>query len=221
MGSDLVSLVEVEVSNHDETSIGEEVKDVSTQIQEAYRDMLTDEKRHFVDQKSQTEHLSRLHSMLSEYLNATRPAEQKLFQEVQALTARMDSLSNDCRTLKQETHLLLADPHSGTHDHKAGVEAMKNEIVGLRRILVKDSATQRQKLDAVQKNIAEVREKSRTKGSGESFTVISKQTETLQKTVSSRGTQMSWMMVGMLVSVVGVGALMYNRMTYYEKKHFI
>jgi len=220
---DLLSLVEVEMNNFDDTSIGEEMKDVSAQIQDAYREMLTDENRHFLDQKSQTEHMSRLVDMLQQHLNSTKPEEAKLYQQVQALTGRVDALGEDCRTLKLEAHLLIGnDSKNSAATHQVGVEAMKDEIIGLRRLLVKDSATARQKIDAVKKNIAEVKIKHAAGGQGsEHLVTIAKQTATLEKTVSSRGSQMSWMMFFMMVAVVSIGGLMWNRMQYYEKKHFV
>jgi len=217
--SDLVSIVEVEVSNYDETVIGEEMKDVSMQIQEAYRQMLTDENRHFVDQKSQTEHLQRLLSMLSEHLATSKPEDDRMLAEIHGLTSRVDALGADCKMLQTEAHLLLGK--DGVHSQSDGVTAMKQEIMGLRRALVKDTATQRQKLEAVHKNIAEVKTQHSKASSGMTFSVLAKQTDTLEKTVSSRGTQMSWMMFFMIVSVAGIGFLMYSRMYYYEKKHFI
>merc|ERR1712100_284191 len=60
---DAISITQVEMHNFDDTSVGEEMRDVSAKIQEAYRDMLTDENRHFIDQKSQMEHLQRLTGM--------------------------------------------------------------------------------------------------------------------------------------------------------------
>lgn len=219
VSSDLASLLEVEVSNFDENSIGEDMKDVSMQIQEAYRQMLTDENRHFVDQKSQTEHLTRLLSMLGEHLAVAKPEDDRLLAQIHSLTSRVDTLGADCKTLQTEAHLLLGK--DGVQTQGDGVMSLKQEIVGLRRALVKDTATQRQKLDAVHKNVAEVREHHTKAKSGLSFSVLAKQTEALEKTVTSRGRQMSWMMVVMIIAVLGIGALMYNRMYYYEKKHFI
>lgn len=221
--ADLVSLVQVDTANLDDTSTGEEVSDVAAPVQEVYKDLLSEQNRHFVDQRSQTEHLGKLLSMLAEHVNATRPAEEKLFQEIQGLGSRVNKLSEDCKNLLKETHFLLTpDSKASAHDlHKAGVEAMKSEIIGLRRLLVKDSATQRQKLDAVQKNIAEVKQRRSTQGGSEALLTIAKQTDILEKTVSSRGMQMTWMLICMMAAILGIGGLMWNRMHYYEKKHFI
>jgi len=216
---DIVSLAEVRTVNFDETSIGEDMKDVSAQIQEAYRQMLTDENRHFVDQKSQTEHLSRLISMLGEHLAQAKPEDDRLLAQIHSLTSRVDTLGTDCKTLQTEARILLGK--DGVKSQGDGVAALKQEVVGLRRALVKDTATQRQKLEVVHKNVAEVKAQSAKARSGLSFSALARQSDTLSQSVSSRGRQMSWMLVVMVVAVLCVGAAMYNRMYYYEKKHFI
>lgn len=223
--SDLVSLVGLDVSNYDETSIGEDMQDVSTQIQDAYKEMLTDDKRHFADQKSQTEHMVRLVSMVEDHMKIVGPAEDKLYQEMQVLSKRMGALGEDCGTLVKEARLLLKDKTEDAakqHDHKSNVEAMKNDIIGLRRALVKESVNHRSQLDAVQKNVAEVKQKSlNSDGGAKSLSKIASQAEDLERTVSSRGSQMSYMLFAMVFAIVGIGAMMFNRMQYYEKKHFI
>mmetsp|Transcript_62040 Transcript_62040/g.192283 ORF Transcript_62040/g.192283 Transcript_62040/m.192283 type:complete len:493 (-) Transcript_62040:87-1565(-) len=222
--ADLVSIVQIDVTNMDENSIGEDMKDVSTQIQETYREMLTDSHRHFLDQKSQTDHISRLVDMLGEHVNATVPAEATLFGTLKDYEARMETLGEECRTMKKSVTFFLhaaGTKYSTNADHKAGVEAMKNDIIGLRRLLVKDSTDHKMRIEAVQKHVAEVKERAGKGGAPEALSVISRQADSLAKTVRSRGMQMSWMMICLLVAILGIGVLMWNRMRYYEKKHFI
>eukprot|EP00415_Alexandrium_ostenfeldii_P001165 UN1165 len=209
----------------DETSIGEDMKDVSKQIQETYMEMLTDKTRHFLDQKSQTDHLARLVDMLGEHLNSTKPADERVFESIKDMEERMEKLGEDCRTMKQSVAILM-NPEGTTMAAKkrssmSSIEAMRNDIVGLRRLLIKDSATHKMKLEAVVKNVAEVKERASRGGTPEALNQISDQTDSLAKTVVSRGRQMSWMMVCLLAAIFGIGALMWNRMLYYEKKHFI
>lgn len=219
--ADLVQITQVDVNNMDETVVGEDMKDVSARIQDAYREMLTDEKRHFTDQKSQTDHLARLTTMIDEHINSTAPAEQNLFQALRGLEHRMVKLSDDCKAEVKGARLLMG-AEGADKGHKAGVESMKNEIIGLRRVLVKDSATHRQKLDAVQKNVAEVKEKqSKAVDRDGTLSAIAEQSKALEETVQSRGWQMSWMLFFLIAVVIVIGYLMHNRMTYYEKKHFI
>merc|ERR1712228_172230 len=99
---------------------------------------------------------------------------------------------------------------------------MTTEIVGLRKLLAKDSASHRQKMDAVQKNIAEVKDKQSQSSNRDGVLAgISQQSDLLEKTVETRGSHMSWMFFVLVIVVIGIGWLMYNRMQYYENKHFI
>jgi hypothetical protein len=210
--SDTVAITHFEVYNHDTTSIGEEMKDVSKEIQEAYREMLTDDNRHFADQKSQKEHIARLVQMLSEHANSTGPADQKMFEDLQGLQDRMGRLDEDCRTLTKELQVLVGPK---------GDVGLKDEIVGLRRLFIKDSASHRQKLDTVQKNIAEVKQRHIDASKPEMFTEVAKQSEHLQATVNSRSSQSVGMLLAIIGAIIVIGCLMYNRMQYYERKHFL
>merc|ERR1712039_238834 len=96
------------------------------------------------------------------------------------------------------------------------LEATRHEIVGLRRLLMKDSNSHRQKLNVVQKNIAEVKEQKSQGLGGVQLDIIHSQADVLERTVSSRGTTMSWMLICMLAAVIVIGGLMWNRMHYYE-----
>jgi len=226
---DSISVVEVSVKNMDENIVGEEMKDVTSKIQDAYREMLTDKNRHFTDQKSQTEHLIRLVNMLSEHVGTVKPEEEKMFQQIEGLEGRLSKLDKDCGTLNKELEILLPDggAASGKTYNQMSEEiwgrilGMRDDVIGLRRILTKDSASHKQKIEEVHKNIVEVKKKHSEAGGPEKLSVMAKQSEVIHQTVRSRGSQMSWMFLVLVASVVGIGVLMWNRMRYYEKKHFI
>merc|ERR1712232_103890 len=161
------------------------------------------------------EHLQRLTGMLADHVQETKPADSKLYEELQSMGARMSRLDSDCRTLSKEFEILV-NPAGG-----AGVGAVKDEIIGLRRLLIKDSHVHRQTLEEVSKKIVEVKEKKSQEESPKALTLIASQSQTLETTVAVRSSQMSWMMIILIACVVVIGFLMYNRMHYYEKKHFI
>lgn len=214
--TDMVSIVEMNTYNHDTTSLGEDIKDVSKEIQDAYREMLTDKNRHFKDQKSQKEHLERLTEMLSNHMIAVKPQEDQMFKKLTGLQDRMHRLEENCKTLRQEIRVVLGNSSSGS------MTAMKSELVGLRHVFMKDSAAHSQKIDTVQQTVFDVKKKKEDKKvSPQSLAIIAEKTESLQKTVEASSSQVSWMMIILIIAVVGIGALMYNRMRYYEKKHFI
>lgn len=214
---DMISVSKFEVFNYDTTSIGEEMKDVTKEIQDAYREMLTDENRHFADQKSQTEHLGRIVGMLSQHIETNKPADTKMFEDLELIQGRMQRLDEDCKTLVKELQILV-EPKDGS---SADNHSLKDEIIGLRSLLVSSSAAHNQKLDVVRKNVAEVKKKHEDSTKPEVFDAMHKQTESMENTVNQRSSQMTWMMVIIIVSIAAVGALMYNRMSYYEKRHFI
>eukprot|EP00928_Gymnodinium_smaydae_P063801 TRINITY_DN47290_c0_g1_i1.p1 TRINITY_DN47290_c0_g1~~TRINITY_DN47290_c0_g1_i1.p1 ORF type:complete len:505 (-),score=99.90 TRINITY_DN47290_c0_g1_i1:70-1542(-) len=213
--SDHVSIEKVEVYNADENVIGEEMKDVAANIQEAYREMLTDKNRHFVDQRSQMEHLNRLTTMISEHLTESSPIDASMFEQLSNLNSRMSKLEENCRTLSTE-FAVLVNPAG-----KAGAGELKSHIKGLREMLVKGGEGHTKKLDDVSKTIKEVKAKHVATNSASTLNTISDQSAYLEKTVSSRSSQMSSMLFLLIGCVVVIGLLMYNRMHYYEKKHFI
>jgi hypothetical protein len=229
--SDLLSLIQVDVNNYDENTIGESMKaiksqdgkDVTSKIQDAYREMLLDDKRHFADQKSQTDHLLRLTAMMGDYITRTKPEDDKLWRDLGSLERRMARLTTDCQTVIKETSLLMNGPGSrgGGQDHQKAVELLKSDIIGIRQLLTKDSATYREKMDSLQKNTGEVKAKVSEAKPGETIAAIEKQSDNLAKMVTSRGSQMSWMLISLLAAILAIGGLLYNRMSYYEKKHFI
>merc|ERR1712080_803308 len=98
---------------------------------------------------------------------------------------------------------------------------MKDDIIGLRRLFIKDSATHKQKIEAVVENIQKVKQQRKVASGQEIFSEIAKQGDSLLETVEARSTQTSWMLVVIVGSVVVIGVLIWNRMRYYEKKHFI
>lgn len=213
---DLISFTQFEVNNYDTTSIGEDMKDVSSEIQEAYRSMLTDDNRHFHDQKSQSEHIDRLVQMLSQHAEASRPAEEKMYQDLEVLQGRMSKLDEDCKLLVKELKILV------TPDGDSGAEvALKDEIIGLRRLFIKDSASHRQKLEVVQKNVAEVKQKHVAASKPDMFNEVAMLSESVETTVARSSTQTLWMLILLVGAVAIIGYLMWNRMQYYERKHFL
>lgn len=213
--TDKISIVQLDVHNFDTTTIGEEMKDVSAEIQNAYRDMLTDENRHFVDQKSQTEHLMRLVKMLGQHAEQAKPQEQKMFEELEFLQHRMRRLEEGCKTLSKEVEIVVG------HSKSEGVAMMIEEVVGIRKVFIKDSASHRQKLDNAHQFIKEVQKKHVKASSPETFNEVAKQTESLELTVMQQGRQQTYVMVALVGVIVLIGLLMRNRMAYYERKHFL
>jgi len=213
--SDMLSITEVSADNLDTTQIGEEMKDVSREIQEAYRDMLTHENRHFIDQKSQKEHIDRLTKMLQQHIESAKPAEEKMWMDLETLNSRVGRLDDNCKTLHKELTLVTGSPG------KLSATAIKKDIVGLRRVFTKEAATHRQKIETVHRNVVEVKKVKETGNIGQkSIKEIVEQNEKLEQTIAAKSSQGSWMMFIVIALIIGIGVLMYNKMNHYEKKHF-
>jgi len=222
--SDLVSFSQLEVYNFDSNVIGEDMsKDVSKDIQEAYREMLTDDNRHFVDQKSQSDHLTRLTRMLIQHVDTTKPADELMFQELYRLKQRVGKLDEDCKTLTKELQVLVGPKGSkGSASTEAGGQTnIKDSIIGLRRLLVTNGESHTQKLEMVQKKMTEVKQKHIDASKPEMFADVVGHGERLQATVKSSSSQTTWMLLAIVFVIVAIGGLMWNRMTYYERKHFL
>jgi hypothetical protein len=230
---DSVSVTSVEVWNHDEDVVGEDffyipgVNDVSKVIQDTYKDLLTDEHRHFLDEASQTQHMKRLVKMVEDHVDSFYPMAVKHVEDVEALGDRVKRTSGLCKEMGLELRLFTKNTVAGMKNgkpdaHKAGVDQMKNSIVGLKRLLVDDHHHHKGQFDVLTKHMEDVKTKSfggdnMPKVVGE----ISNQIMELETTVKSRGSQFAWMMVFLLIAFGGIGGLMWSRMQYYEKKWFL
>ncbi|CAE7203514.1 unnamed protein product [Symbiodinium sp. CCMP2592] len=130
----------------------------------AYEALMSEDSRYFQDQQAQTEHIGRRTSMLSAHLNETKPTYDVMAFQVSSL---MESLN---KTPKKATNL----------------QEMKVHIMGLRRLLDKEGAAHMHKLEAVQKNLKEVKQQT-DKAAGSSISKIVDQTSVLEKSASIRG----------------------------------
>lgn len=220
---DSVSLTKVEVTNFDDEAIGEDVIGASVAEQTQYSEMMSSDSRHFVDQKSQTEHLVKVTNMLSSHLNENKPVYDVMAFQVSGMIDSLNRLDRDCRLLTKEMKILESKRHhvSKAPKNQNNLEELKSHVYGLRRLLEKEGKAQLHKLEAVQKNLNEVKEQA-SKASGSSMlTKLVDQTRLLEESVLARSSQMTWMLLILLVVIVVIGVLMFNRMRYYEKKHFI
>merc|ERR1719174_3529434 len=194
--SDLVAILQLEVNNYDTTSIGEQMHDVSKSIEDAYRDMLTDDKRHFVDQKSQSDHLVRLETMLQNHIDACSTAEKKMFQELQVLVRPQGEVQG------------------------AGSDGLQDTIVGLRRVLVKDSAKHKEKTESMLEYISEIKKRHNRVVDSTAFAEVSKSSDNVEVAVVKSSIQRLYMLLTIVACILLIGYLLFNRMQYYERKHF-
>jgi len=208
--SDSIAITQFEVNNFDTTSIGEEMKDVSAEIQEAYREMLTDENRHFSDQKSQTDHLQRLTKMVQDHLAETAPADQKMFEDLERIQDKVKGLGENCNVLTKELQVVVGGAGSD----------LKSHIIGLRQLFSKDSTVHREKMDAVQKNVEEVKETRGASRKWSMFSKVAKQQETMQAEVKAQSGRSSFCLVAIIFLIGIIWFAMHSRMSFFERKNY-
>lgn len=219
--SDLLSIVKVEVQNFDDGQLGEEIVGASEQGKKEYASLMTEEARHLDSEKAQAHRIGMLTSMLATHMKENQPVSDVLVNNIASMGDSLHKLDGQCRTLTRELHVLWHPSNKSSSRNTDHVQDMKNEILGLRRLLTKESDAQMSKIEAVQKNVALLKQDSGKGQAAAALGAISSQSATLEKTVKSRGTQMTGMMLGLLGSIALIGYLIWNRMNYYEKKHFI
>lgn len=217
--ADMVSITQVAVSNHDTNALGEQVSDVSADIQEAFRQMLTDENRHFIDQKAQTQHLKRLMSMVNEHTKASSPVEKKMFQDIEELEDRMSRLGDDCKTLTKELEVLVRAEGEPVQKTKL----LKNEIIGLRRLLQKDKDDHEEKVKAVKNDIGLVKNAYGVERAPQRYAMrlAVQKREALDEEMQSRFDLLRWIMYAMIVVAGVIAVVIWKRIDHYGKKHFI
>lgn len=214
--ADRLSITKLEVLNHDETSIGENVQEISSETQMALQDAVADDKRHLEDQIAQREQISKLIKMLSDSHEKSQSEESKMFQDLEKLNVRVTTMGDGCKEVVKEVDLLMK-----SSDPKAHVGAMVQEIVGLRRIFVKDSQVHKTKVDTVQKKVSEIKE-TKSGSSGEAtLTELAQKSKELEEVVQKQTSAMSYMLMIIFIAVALMGYLVYGRLNYYEKKHFV
>lgn len=224
MISDAISVTKVEVINFDDEAIGEDVVGATAEETSAYSELMSSNARHFADQKSQTEHLSRVTKMLASHLKETKPAYDVMSFQVSGMMDALNKLDRDCRVLTKEMRILENEKISNRRQAKRpknNLDELKSHVFGLRRILEKEGQVHLSKIDAVQKNLNEVKEQASKVGGSTMLGKLVDQTRLLEQSVLASTSQTTWMLLILLVVIVVLGVLMFNRMQYYEKKHFI
>ncbi|CAE7244219.1 unnamed protein product [Symbiodinium natans] len=188
---DGVSLTKVQVVNFDDQAVGEDIVGTSAKDKLAYEALMSEDSRYFQDQQAQTEHIGRITTMLSAHLNETKPAYDVMSFQVSNLMQSLNKLDHDCRLLTKEMKV-LTDPKNAKAPKKAtNLQEMKVHILGLRRLLDKEGAAHMHKLEAVQKNLNEVKQQTDKAAGSSILGRIVDQTTVLEQSVVSRSSQMS------------------------------
>mmetsp|Transcript_44045 Transcript_44045/g.80489 ORF Transcript_44045/g.80489 Transcript_44045/m.80489 type:complete len:481 (-) Transcript_44045:57-1499(-) len=216
--SDLVSVLALEVTNLDEDAIGEEMSDSAAEIAKKYEKMVHENTRHIVDQKGQTAHLAELTSMLQQHIEEVIPQDQTISEMISGVMSRTEKLEADCKQLVTELGLLVGD---GMGTEQGAVAGIKEHIVGLRQLFSNDSRTHHDHVAKLAGTLATVKQAAGDGTKALAVKIIAEQSSSLEITVQKRNRNMTGMLLTLVGCIVLIGLLMWNRMRYYEKKHFI
>jgi len=225
--ADAVSIPKLEMMNFDESRHGEDIFDLDHKGDDMFSKMqseleaatsLLGEDLHTEDQGQQATHLGSLEHMLQTYIDMEKTAEQRMSRQIDGLTKRLSKLNVECRNLKQEVHVFVA---KGKEGPAGGVHELRKQLIGLRRVLTKDSEHHRHKMDKVHSQVGEIESRYGKSQPVLGFGALDRQTDELARTNSSRARNNFVAMFGMFACALVLGIQMYRRMSYYEKKHFI
>merc|ERR1712107_46941 len=156
--------------------------------------------------------------MLADHVKEAPKAEMKISKDLSVLNDRLDGMETDCKNFMKEFEVIVGKGELGGPAQPKQFSSMKDDIVGIRQLLNKNSISHKEKIETVRNNVMEVKAKKMDSANPQSLQVIAKQTDLLEETAAVRGKQMSWMFFVLIGCVLIIGFLMYNRMNYYEKK---
>jgi len=184
---------------------------------EEWKKVLEGEKR-YIDQKDQKEAVERLTKLLGDYVDRYNKMGEKVKSDLVWLDKRMQTLDESVGTLISSSRAV--NPETGAVD--AG--ALKEHLVGIRSLLMKDKETHDKKFEQVTR----VAWSLKAKGGGvlsadgrAKVDSVAEQVASVERHVNSGGSTTSWLLFILVLAVLALGLLFLNRMRYYEKKHYI
>merc|ERR1711920_521893 len=179
---------------------------------------LTEEKR-YASQASQAEAVQRLTKLLKDHVDRFDGLGEKLKQEIVSMEGRLDTLGKDVATY------LAAAQSFSTESQTMDPQVVKDHIVGIRTVLTKGQAQVDEKLNHVHEAAKTLKDnKGGAQLTGESKARVERvheQAKTVQDSAHRSATQTNTMLLVLVIAVFGLGCLFWNRMQYYEKKHYI
>eukprot|EP00913_Durusdinium_trenchii_P030176 g28275.t1 len=160
MISDAISVTKVEVINFDDEAIGEDVVGATAEETSAYSELMSSNARHFADQKSQTEHLSRVTKMLASHLKETKPAYDVMSFQVSGMMDALNKLDRDCRVLtKDRAEVIgLLMPRRASEGHEKGIRRVQGNLCAEEmRILENEKISNRRQAKRPKNNLDELK----------------------------------------------------------------
>jgi len=208
----------LQVKNFDSSAVGEDVgaAELGTNWKE-WLNMLEDEKR-YMSQKSQTEALGKLTDMLNQHNKRFHVMGQRLHNSLVTVDTKIHALEEKAMVLKKEVQLT----GMGGKEPPLDVLEMKHNIKGLKHIFSEDTHRHKEHLKKVHAKIKTVQHGHHKEADHHArLAFVATKAESLQRHAEAAHAQHNWMMLIVFIVVIAIGYLIFNRMKYYEKKHFL
>jgi hypothetical protein len=213
-----VDLHRVDMRNFDLQKLGEASSDVLEDENQEWLKVLESEKR-YVSQADQKEAVTRLTKLLSEHVDKYDKLGEQIKEDLVKMDARLDSLSADLGTY----YGALQSLNKETHQFDA--EAVKEHIVGIRSVLTRDKESHDIKMHQVASAAKDLKVAHTKAGLGEEGKAkvqsVADQSRAVEEFAARGSMQTNGLLLVMVIAVAGLGLLFFNRMRYYEKKHYI
>jgi hypothetical protein len=213
-----VDLHRLDARNFDLQRFGEAASDVLEDDSDAWLKVLESEKR-YVSQADQKEAVQRLTKLLSEHVDKYDKLGEQIKEDLVKMDARLDGLAADLGTY----HSALQSLNQETHSFDA--QAVKNHIVGIRTVLSKDKEAHDFKMHQVATAAKDLKVSHAKAGLGEEGKAkvqsVADQSKAVEEFAAKGSRQTNFLLIVMVLAVAGLGLLFFNRMRYYEKKHYI
>ncbi|CAE7745306.1 unnamed protein product, partial [Symbiodinium sp. CCMP2456] len=202
--------------NHDPHVVGEDGFSIAQSQQ--WKEALADEAR-FIDRVSQREAIERLTKLLGDHVAEEGALEEAIRSDLVTLDGRLEHLSADVGTY------LAATEAWSPEDGQLHAEAIKNHLGKVKTLLttgkeVNEAALQQARAaasrlkDTQNKRMASADAKQKVQS-------VVDQSQTVKDHAAAGSSQSQLLFVLIVVCVSVLGAMFFNRMRYYEKKHFI
>lgn len=213
-----VDLHRLETRNFDMQRMGEASVGVLEDDTDAWLKVLESEKR-YVTQADQKQAVQRLTQLLSDHMNSFDKDGEQLKQDLVKLDDRIESLGEDLATYFTAYQALDLDTQ------QFNSKVVTDHIIGIRSLLMGDKEAHDARLVQVHQAARDLKDAQTKAVFGEAGKAkvrsVADQTLVVEEFAAKGSSQINMLLILIAGTVLGLGLLFYNRMRYYERKHYI
>lgn len=183
-----------------------------------WKEALAQEAR-YVDRATQKEAVQRVAQLLAEHVADEELLTQQIRSELNTLDGRVESLSAEAGTY------LAATQAWSSEDGQLHAEAIRTHVGKVKTLLTMGKEVHEVALEQASKAALKLKDSSKLFSSGEGskqkVQSVAQKAQTVKETASAGSSQSQFLFFLIVICVSILGMLFFNRMQYYEKKHFI